>query len=142
MLVGSRPLLLVRGGVRRGPAVIRRQTQRMGYPLRRVLDEVPVRGPDNVGYMRSRLECGHVVYTVGQHRKRHCTRVCRDCAQIASFVREARLRKGFSVAELAKRAGVAIGTASNTELGRTRPTRLVRRAIAAALEVEERMLWP
>jgi transcriptional regulator with XRE-family HTH domain len=58
-------------------------------------------------------------------------------------VHAARMRSGLTLEEVAMLAGVSVGCVSRIERGLTvKPTRLTRRAIARALDVDESRLWP
>jgi transcriptional regulator with XRE-family HTH domain len=57
-------------------------------------------------------------------------------------VRSIRRALGLRVEDLAARSGCGIGTVYRLERGEREPSRLVKRAISAALGVELEVLWP
>lgn len=59
-----------------------------------------------------------------------------------SPVKTARLARGFSIDQVAKRADLAWVTVRDAEQGRTNTQRRVRRLLALALDTPEAVLWP
>jgi DNA-binding XRE family transcriptional regulator len=55
---------------------------------------------------------------------------------------DARVKKGWTQPELARRAKVSITTINQAEMGRLVPQLLTQERIAAALGKERRDLWP